>query len=154
MYCNECGNKIEESDNFCGLCGTRLEQSVSALSETDDEIRFTWFTIKNDISGEKEKFRVNKYTFYNPILIGSGAECDVVLKSTGNSIIFRQHALLGHIGHHTYLRTRRDANGKIPAAVNEYGHLTNNEEGDRRLTSGSDEPGYEFRIGHYTIRMF
>jgi hypothetical protein len=139
---------VPDSIPFTGI------KLLARYTEIETVIQSTNFTITNNLTGEEATVEVEKDTFETPILIGSGAECDVVLASTGDSIIFQQHALLGHMGHHTYLRTKRDEEGKIPAAVNEYGHLANNEDGDRRLTSESDESGYEFRVGHYTIHMF
>ena len=138
---------IPDSIPFTGI------KLLARYTEIEKVIRSTNFKITNNLSGEEVTVEVNKDTFETPILIGSSAECDVVLTSTGDSIIFQQHALLGHMGHHTYLRTKRDENGKIPADTNQYGHLAMNEDGDSRLSSDWSETGYRFQIGHYTIHM-
>ena len=132
MVCSNCGIEVEEAHNFCLKCGKNLKQNISQSSMVNCEIRSTKFKIKNNISGKEEIVEINKDTFHCPILIGSSSECDVILKSDINSEIFGQQALLGHMGHHTYIRTKRDENGKIPVSTDEYGHLTKSEDGDYR----------------------
>lgn len=159
MDCPECGSENEESYKFCQVCEAELKKTDSASKETEseetfDKINSTQFTITNNITGEEKVVEVNKRTFTSPILFGSGAECDVVLKSTGDSIIFEQHALLGHLGHHTYMRTKRDSDGKIPADVDKYGHFAKYEEGDSRLVNDWSVVGHYIEIGHYTIHIY
>jgi uncharacterized membrane protein YvbJ len=33
MYCGQCGNKHEETDKFCGKCGTSLQREPVSLEK-------------------------------------------------------------------------------------------------------------------------
>lgn len=89
------------------------------------------------------------------MLIGSDSECDVILEqsnSDSSAEIFEHHVLLARIGHHIYIRSKRDEYGIIKPFYqeepNEHGTFTNWDKDDRRIDANP------FEVGHYTITAF
>ena len=57
MYCKNCGNEIKENENFCGKCGTKVNDNISNINTDTDtnthkinkkepiKIKFSYFII-------------------------------------------------------------------------------------------------------------
>ena len=82
----------------------------------------------------------------NEILIGSDADCDIVLEGAD---VFPHHARFAQVSHHYFLRTEREEDGTIKpfylAEPDEDGREVNWKEKHYRIDKN------EFQVGEYTL---
>ena len=82
MNCKKCGNKINDGDNFCSMCGTKVGDDKSILNKNDNI---------NEIDKDKINFKPKNTTPYAVIsLIGLFGTIitNFIYKNTNNSIFY------------------------------------------------------------------
>jgi len=90
MFCDNCGTKLDKSEQFCNNCGTK--QAVSETLGVGDKIKAGYDSLGNKLGSERKK--------YLPHMLGAAAIILILLivlitRSGGNTVVGTWEDLTG-----------------------------------------------------------